>query len=254
MMESIWERIVSRDRPPFVIAEACNNFNNDFALAREMIHAARDAKADAIKFQLRYRPDRLTPDQHSELQKECEKVRIQYLCTAFDKQGLDHLDDMAVPLFKIGSAQASIRSFVEHVESKQKPILISTGGMTQYQIRELHQSIRVPHVVLHSVSLYPTPHSCCNLRSLDFYGNTLWGLSCHTPAIWTAMAAVTMGARVIEKHFTLRPHDPGPDQSSSITYDKLKQLVEGVQAIHLAMGIDQKVVYQEELDKLEACR
>lgn len=244
---------------PYIIAEACNNFNNDFDEAKSYIKLAHDAGCDAIKFQMRLQPDRLTPKQHRQLQDICKEIGIEYLCTPFSFPAITILEGMEVKYMKIGSAEAMNDEFVLRVCETGIPVIVSTGGMSLEQIDGLAALLNVyakdKFVLMHTTSMYPTPYENVNLFGLcqlSRYTDYV-GLSDHTPTIYTALAAVPLGAKVIEKHITRNKYQPGPDQLSSIDADELFELVRGCRAINLAMGF-RSDPYPEELVKLGAYR
>jgi sialic acid synthase SpsE len=249
---------IGPDHPPYIIAEACNNFNNDFHMAEDMVCIAQDVGCQAIKFQLRLQPDRLSPDQHASLQLLCKKTGIEYLCTAYSKEGVDILDSMGVSAFKIGSAEVVNRNFVDYVFSKGKPVLISTGAIKEKELSSIlndfydYDSDEREFILMQCTSIYPTPYNKVNLNIIDTWNFN--GLSDHTPTIYTSIAAVALGACVIEKHFTLDKSLPGPDQSSSLDVRGLAELVKGCNAVWEAMGDGVKKVYPEELEKMKGFR
>lgn len=245
------DREIGKAFPPYVIAEACNNFNNDFDMACDMVKAAKIAGADAIKFQLRFHEDRLNVSQHEQLKELCDKNGITYLCTAFEKRGVDVLQRMGLPAFKIGSGQNKDFGFVEYVCKRRKPVLFSTGGLDSDDVWNLACGLSEYDVTfLHCVSEYPTPYKHVNLKSLFTMPGDCYGFSDHTPTIYTALGAVALGASIIEKHVTFDKTMRGPDQSSSITFEQLAELVLASQVVHQARGKNRKEVYKAELEKL----
>lgn len=252
----IGDREIGPDHPPYIIAECCNNFNGDFDLAKRMIDAANRCLVDAVKFQMRMRPDRLSIAAHFALKEYCDHIGITWICTAFDRQGVDILASLDVPAFKIGSAEVVNDKFVDYVleAAGGKPVLMSLGASTL----DVVDDIRLPFenvVPLQCTSIYPTPYDKVDLRVLEELAN--WfeccGLSCHTPTIWTSVGAVAIGASVIEKHFTLDRSQPGPDQSSSLLPDDMEELVLACHAVWQARG-GPKTIYPEELEKMKAFR
>lgn len=249
----IGDRLIGPEHPPYIIAECCNNFNNDFKAAKRMIAVADRCGVDAVKFQLRSRPDRLSVREHIALKDYCEEVGITWLCTGFDKYDVDVLASLDVPAFKIGSAEVVDDDFVSYVFSvaENKPVMMSLGAAT-LEVLNYAQPNAIP---LQCTSIYPTPYDKVDLcvlsdlwRRFDCYG-----LSCHTPTIWTAIGAVALGASVIEKHFTLDRTQPGPDQTSSLLPVEMVELVLASHAVWKARG-GAKKIYPEELEKMKAFR
>ena len=235
-----------------IIAECGINHNGDMSLALKLIDAAVKAGADAVKFQL-YEAQllappgekremllqcQLSPVQMRTLASYCVQYDIAFLCTPFDKGSADALQHI-VPRFKIGSGQANDADFVAYVAAFGKPLIISTGMSDFADIRHTLAAVKfdVPVTLLHCVSLYPTPADKADLRRM------LWmmrdfacpiGYSDHTEGIDIALAAVALGAVVIEKHLTLDKAMPGPDHRASITPDEFAALVSGARRIERA--------------------
>ena len=219
----------------YIIAEAGINHNGDMSLALKLIDAAVEAKADAVKFQL-FHVERLKQYQLNEVQMRTLKSycdgKIEFLCTPFDRAAVDTLDKL-VSTFKIGSGQAN-QDFLSYVSAKGKPMIISTGMSELSEIRHSVSDVEVPFTLLHCVSLYPTPPEKADLQRMLTMKR---GFSCpigysdHTEGIDIALAAVALGAAVIEKHVTLDKSMQGPDHKASITPEELKALVKGVKRI-----------------------
>lgn len=249
----IGNRDIGPDHPPYIIAECCNNFNGDFELAKRMVDAADRCNVDAVKFQLRMRPGRLSVRQHIAIKDYCDSIGMTWLCTAFDSDGVDILDNLGVPALKIGSAEVVDEDFVSYVFSvaENKPVMMSLGAAT-LDVLNYTEPNAIP---LQCTSSYPTPYDKVDLRVLEDLSRRFecYGLSCHTPTIWTSIGAVALGASVIEKHFTLDRSQPGPDQSSSLLPHEMEELVLACHAVWKARG-GQKTIYPEELEKMKAFR
>lgn len=247
-------KLITEDSSPYIIAEACNNFNGDMAVAEQMIIEARDCDCDAIKFQMRLQKDRITPDQHMELQELCKQADITYLCTAFDLQGLQILDEMNVPAIKIGSAECNNESFLKQAHLLDAHLIISTGGCTP---KDVHMIAKYADIMLHCTSMYPTPYTHVNLDLINWYGldypEVYIGYSDHTKDVYAAMGAVALGAKVIEKHFVLDYHMDTTDMDVSLDPIDMGVMVAGCRAIHEAKG-SKKEFYPEEEEKLRAWR
>ncbi len=270
-------RSIGSGEPCFIIAEAGINHNGDMDLARALIDAAADSGADAVKFQT-FLADRLvttdapkaqyqvqaadsdetqkemlarlelTRQDHVDLIDHCKLRGILFLSTPFDEISADLLENLNMPAFKIPSGEIINLPFLEYVARKEKPMIISTGMST---IEEVHEALRVVRnagndevVLLHCVTNYPADPADVNLRTMATMKETLSvpvGYSDHTLGKEIPLAAVALGACVIEKHFTLSRDMPGPDHQASLEPDELKSLVEGVRKVESAMGTGRKV-------------
>lgn len=217
-----------RDMPPFVIAEIGNNHEGDFGLAKDLLHAAVEAGVDAVKFQTitpaklvtadqvdriaQLNRFRLEPDQFLELSTLADQANIAFFSTPFDLDAVDQLDPIQ-QLFKISSGDNTFDDLVRKVASKGKPTLISTGGMAQDGITRLHDVFAqaatgdATLVLLHCISLYPTAPLDAQLWRIKWlfetFSNLTIGYSDHTLGVEACKTAVALGARVLEKHFTL---------------------------------------------------
>jgi len=266
-----------------VIAEAGVNHNGKVDLAHQLVDAAADAGADAVKFQA-FKTDWLvTPDaprakyqaantgsnesQYSMLKalelgakdfaaikRHCEDRGMIFLCTPFDVPSADMLANLGVQAMKIPSGEVTNTLFLEHLATLNLPLILSTGMASMEEIHRAVQTLRRPAdhaglVVLHCVTNYPAAPQEVNLRVMHTLARELdvaVGLSDHTLGVYVAIGAAAMGACVIEKHFTLDRNLPGPDHRASLDPAELAQLVEGVRQIHEAMGDGVKQVSQEE--------
>lgn len=283
-------RMVGIGHPCFVIAEAGVNHNGDPAMAKRLIDAAAEAGADAVKFQT-FSADRLvTPeapkaeyqkragqegdDQYAmlkvlelsdenfrELADYCADRDILFLSTPFDEQSADFLEGLGVAAFKIPSGELTNHPFLAHVASKGRPIILSTGMSVMDEVTEAVQKIRDngdPQLaLLHCVSSYPADPADCNLRamhSLSDAFNVPVGFSDHTLGISVSLAAVALGACVIEKHFTLDRNLPGPDHAASALPEELASLVRGIRRVEAALGDGSKVPTASERDVASVAR
>ncbi|MFQ5960426.1 MAG: N-acetylneuraminate synthase family protein [Candidatus Methylomirabilales bacterium] len=277
MSREVWigNRCVSDAHPVFVIAEAGINHNGDMVKARELVAAAAECGADAVKFQT-HLPEKemlrdgetasyvgeslfdllkrveLSLEQHRELKAEAEWRRILYLSTPFSREAADLLEDLGVLAFKIGSGEMTNWPLLRHVARKGKPVILSSGMSTLEEVAgsvavvtELNEDL----ILMQCTSTYPARYEDVNLGVIRIYRERFdvpVGLSDHSPGIYTAVGAVAMGACVLEKHFTLDRRWPGPDQKASIEPQELSELVRGARAVKAAMG-DAKEVLPEEV-------
>ncbi len=262
--------------PCFIIAEAGVNHNGDVRLATALIDAAIAARADAVKFQTfhaertisRHAPKaayqlattgatesqldmvrrlQLPPEAFAELSAYCRSRGIMFLSTAFDEDSADLLDALDVPAFKIASGEVTNLPLVEHIARKGKPVLLSTGMSTLAEVGEAMDAIRrtgnTRVAVLHCVSNYPADPVDANLRAMRTLADAFEapvGYSDHTLGIDVALAAVALGACVLEKHLTLDTALPGPDHRASLTPQEFAALVRGVRIVESALGSGRK--------------
>ena len=268
----IGNRAVGFGEPVFIIAEAGVNHNGDVELAKRLINVAAEAGADAVKLQT-FKAERvvsatapkaeyqlqttdavesqldmlrrleLSLEAHRELQAYCQERGVLFMSTPFDEESADLLDELGVPVFKVGSGEITNWPFLEYVARKGKPIILSTG---MSYLSEVDEAVRVIRdagcdqlVLLHCVSNYPADPADANLRAMQTLAAAFGvpvGYSDHTLGIEVAIAAVALGACVIEKHFTLDRSLPGPDHRASLEPDELKSLVRGIRTVEAALG------------------
>lgn len=255
-------------KPVFIIAEAGVNHNGDVRIARRMIHAARKAGADAVKFQIFRAETLVTPKApkaryqlkgtgakesqfkmlkkleltHTDflsLKKECSRKEILFMATPFDEESVDFLEPL-VDRYKISSGDLTNTPLLQHMARKGKPVILSTGMATMEEIQEAMDVLEgAPVTLLHCTTNYPCPFDEANLRAIvtlreEF--NTPVGYSDHTAGIEAAIAAVALGATVVEKHFTLDRKMKGPDYKASLEPDELEKMVASIRIIERALG------------------
>jgi N-acetylneuraminate synthase len=255
---TIDDRIIDDDHAPFIIADACNNFNNDITVALELCDAAKMADVDAIKFQMRLQPDRLAPDQHAVIAEYCKKIDLTWLCSAFSEEGFAHVTNIGVPVHKIPSGQMSNHDLIRKVCTYGgRPLIVSLGMSEWAEIRALNRLLddeKIPYALMQCTSIYPCPYEEVQLdviRALQenlgapAYVSAPVGLSDHTPTIWTAIGAVALGARIIEKHITFDTADEGPDHASSLQPEDFAVMVEGCRAVWEARGTHKRIAPRE---------
>jgi sialic acid synthase SpsE len=278
MRPDLYQRIVDETQPPVVVAEAGINHNGDLELARQLVRRAAACGADAIKFQTHlpeFEMKREVPTagyvgeplfdllsrmvlsraQHQELISLAESLNIQFLSTPFSREAADLLDGLGVPLFKIGSGEATNIPLLRHIAAKGKPMIISSGMTSLEELKETVAEVRKVNprlVLMHCTSTYPTAYHDVRLRAIgllraEFPGLPI-GLSDHSRGVYTALAAVALGARVIEKHFTGSRSWPGPDQQVSIEPSELADLTSGVRAVHESLQVGGKQVLPAEVE------
>lgn len=275
-----------------IIAEAGVNFNGDLALAFELIDVAADMGADLVKFQTfkaeslvsqhakkaayqerqtgsdetqleMLRRLELSPADHSKLVAHCQNRGIEFFSTGFDIESLDLLLDLGLQRFKVPSGEITNLPYLRHIGRFGLPVILSTGmaklGEVEAAIDVLEDAgvSREDMTVLHCTTEYPAPFDEVNLNILATLRQSFGvqvGYSDHTQGIEVAIAAVALGARVIEKHFTLDRNLPGPDHAASLEPDELRQMVSSIRNIEMALGSGVKKPTKSERLNAEVAR
>ena len=283
-------RQVSPGQPCFIIAEAGVNHNGSLKTAKRLVDAAVKAGADAVKFQTfkaekvvsshapkaeyqksttaaaesqleMVRRLELPYEAFRELKAYCDQCGILFTSTPFDEDSVDFLDSIGVPVFKVPSGEVINHPFLKYVAQKGKPLIMSTG---MSYLSEVDEAVRViwnagneQLVLLHCVSNYPADPADANLRAIQTMATAFQvpiGYSDHTLGIEVALAAVALGACVIEKHFTLDRDLPGPDHRASLEPTELKAMVNGIREIEQALGDGRKMPASSEEDTRRVAR
>ena len=194
------------------------------------------------------RKNQLSTENHIALYESCKNHTIDYLCSAFDLECLRFINtQFNLPYFKIASGEILSLDILEYISQIKKPIILSTGMATYEEIKTsiaiLNRKFRKEITILHCISNYPTPYKDVNLNVIrelkDRFGYPV-GFSDHTIGIECAVASVSMGASIIEKHVTLDKGQSGPDHKSSVTIEEFEQLVLAVRHIEMALGKSDK--------------
>ncbi len=276
---------IGPNQPVFIIAEAGVNYNNDLALAFEMVDVAKKANADAIKFQTFIAEEIQLPDSKKpKYQKKikgknyfniikdlepdflsqrkiynyCKKKNILFLSTPYDRPSVDFLDKLGVSAFKISSSDVTNHLFLEYVAKKKKPILLSTGMSTLKDINSafrLFKKLKMQNKlsILHATSDYPTNDEELNLNIIkEFikkYGIPI-GFSDHSPDYIASLGAIAFGACIVEKHFTLDRKLPGPDHSSSLEPVELTEWIRNIRKLEKSFGSSIKRITKSEKHNL----
>lgn len=275
-----------------IIAEAGVNHNGSMASAKRLIDAAVEAGADYVKFQTfkaetlitqtaqkaEYQKNitdknesqfdmikKLELDRaaHEELIEYCNSRDIRFLSTAFDHDSVDLLAELDIPLYKIPSGEITNLPYLRHIGSMGKPIILSTGMSTMDEVRDalsilIESGAKKGEItILHCNTEYPTPMEDVNLKAMltmrDELGVAV-GYSDHTLGIEVPVAAVALGASVIEKHFTLDRTLPGPDHAASLEPHELKEMVSAIRNIEKAMGNGMKKPSPSEIKNIPIAR
>lgn len=266
----VGDRAVGTGQPCYVIAEVGANHDRDLDVARQLIDVAVEAGADAVKFQtytgsnlyssraprFEYLSELSEQPIHQLLDKlalprdwqpiladHCHDHDIHFLSSPFDREAVDELDSMGVPAFKIASFEIVDLPFLEYVGTKGRPVIVSTGMADLEEITEALDALRIGGTdelaLLQCASLYPAPPSVMNLRAMDTMRSQFRvpvGLSDHTLGIHVAVAAVALGAAIIEKHITLDRARRGPDHPFAIEPEELRDLVAHIREVEAALG------------------
>lgn len=261
---------------PFVIAEIGINHEGSFERAVEMIDAAAVSGAECVKFQSHVIEDEMIPNdvvpgnaretiweimkrcafsegQERDLKAYTESRGMIYLCTPFSRAAADRLERLGVDAYKIGSGECNNYPLVEHIAQFGKPVIVSTGMNDLASIGKtvaILRRHRVPYALLHCTSIYPTPYNKVRLGALQelsrAFPDAVVGLSDHSLSIYPCLGAVSLGASILERHFTSDKSYPGPDIPVSMDPDELQQLIQGSEAIYQAAGGSKGILAEEQ--------
>lgn len=261
-----------------IIAEAGVNHNGKYDLAVKMIHEAKRAGADYVKFQTavpelvistiapkaEYQKETTGNDEsqldmcraihlplsdYAKLEKICDNVGIGFMSTPFDLVSIDTLEPLDMDYYKIPSGEITNLPYLRKIASKGRKVIMSTGMSEMNEIADALKVLedgglkRADITLLHCNTEYPTPFSDVNLMAMKTIGDTFGvsvGYSDHTRGIEVPIAAVAMGAKVIEKHFTLDCNMEGPDHKASLEPDQLKAMVDAIRNVEMAIGNAEK--------------
>ncbi|MBM7424642.1 N-acetylneuraminate synthase family protein [Spongiibacter marinus] len=277
---SIGKHTISENSPAYLIAEIGNNHNGDIALAKKMVDLAVGAGADCVKFQMRdmaslyksgsdkddsadlgaqYTMDllskfQLKTDELIEVFDYCKDKGLTPLCTPWDIKSLEVLENYGMEAYKVASADFTNLQLLEALAATGKPLICSTGMCTEAEIRQSSDFLKskgAQSVVLHCNSTYPTPFKDVNLaylKRLEEVTGCLVGYSGHERGISVPVAAVTMGAKVVEKHFTVDKGMEGNDHKVSLLPEEFKEMVKQIREVEEALGAGgERVITQGEM-------
>lgn len=269
----IGRRRIGPNEPVYVIAEIGLNHNGDLSIAKRLVDEAATAGADAVKFQKRqlnetYREEILNSPRHGEqglqyivpllvefelsdddfreLYRYCREKQLTFMCTPWDRASVDFLETLELDGYKIGSPDMTNFPLIEYVAATGKPMLLSTGMSTEDEIRctlTLLRELDVPHALFHCVSTYPAAPDEINLRFLDTlreWSGVPVGYSGHDVGISISLAAVALGARMLEKHLTLDRTMRGPDHKASLEPAEFAELVRAVREVEVSLGVSRR--------------
>jgi N-acetylneuraminate synthase/N,N'-diacetyllegionaminate synthase len=263
--------------PVFIIAEIGVNHNGDIGLAKAMVRKAAECGADCVKFQTfkaedvvtqdapkaHYQLETTPPDEsqiamlkklemsfkaYNEIVACCNKHDVLFMSTPYNPEDVDMLDSLGVSVFKLASIHVAEPSFVKYTAQKGKPIIMSTGMATLAEVDESVSAMREAGnndiIILQCTTNYPSSHEDTNLlsmKTMESAFDVIIGYSDHTVDDTACILSVGLGAKVIEKHFTLDKSLPGPDQSTSANPEEFKQLVQNIRKAEQIMGSGIKV-------------
>jgi len=272
-------RKIGADYAPFVIAEVGINHNGDYDKAVQMVDDAFEAGCECVKFQCHVIEDEMSPEakkvipgnadisiweimEQAQLSLE-EEVKLKeyveskgmiYLSTPFSRAAADRLESMDVPAYKIGSGECNNYPLIKHIASFGKPIILSTGMNDIVSVRKsvaILEDFGVPYALLHCTSIYPTPYDKVRLGAMvelqQVFPNAVVGLSDHTLNNYCCLGAVSLGASILERHYTSDKSWPGPDIEISMDPADLRDMVEGSRAIHSALGGTKEILEEEQV-------
>ena len=276
----------------FIIAEAGVNHNGSIELAKKLINVASRCGADAVKFQTfkaenlatKYAPKanyqkqttrksdsqykmlkklELSDSMHLALIKHCKKKKILFLSSPFDNQSIDLLNKLGLKILKIPSGEITNLFYLRHIGKLNKKIILSTGMANLSEIKKalkvlISSGTKKKNItVLHANTEYPTPMRDVNLKAMVTIGNKLkvnYGYSDHTLGTEVSIAAVALGAKCIEKHFTLNCNMKGPDHKASLEPNQLKYMIKAIRNVEVSQGDGQKKPSKSEIHNISIVR
>ena len=262
---------------PLIIAEIGINHCGDINIAKEMVDSAKRAGVEVVKHQTHIVEDEMSPaaknvkpgnselsiyeimescslnyDEELELKEYVESKNMIFISTPFSRAAVERLVEFEVPAFKIGSGECNNYPLVKYICEKGKPIILSTGMNSLDSIRESVEIIRnykIPFALLHCTNIYPTPPELVRLDSITLlkreFPDALVGLSDHTTSNYTCLGAVSLGASILERHFTDHYDRKGPDINCSMDHIALKDLINGSRIIFSARGENKNPIEEE---------
>ncbi len=266
----------------FVIAEIGNNHQGDLNTAIKMIESAKQCGVNAVKFQKRDNKTLFTDefyskpyscnasygktygehreflefdkDQYASLMAHARKIDILMFSTAFDKPSVDFLEDIGNPIYKVASADLDNIPLLEYISSTGKPIIISTGAATMQQVEQAYNTVKqnyYPPTIMQCTCMYPVEYDKINLnvikRYKEIFPDSIIGYSGHESDILLPVLAYVLGARILEKHFTLNKTWKGTDHKFSLDPDNLKEMMKNLELAKLSLGHNDKYLYKEEV-------
>lgn len=282
---SIGKQAVGHNLPVFIVAEIGINHNGNLDIAKSLIDAAKSAGADAVKFQKRTPDLCVPPDQknkfretpwgyisyldyrhkiefgfkeYQEIDRYCQEVDIPWFASCWDIPSVDFMEQFNPPCYKVPSASLTDVELLNYLRQTQRPVILSTGMSTMEQIDSAVDSLSTNDLVLtHCTSTYPCPPQELNLRMIQTLSQKFdcpVGYSGHETGLATTIAAVALGACLVERHITLDRAMWGTDQAASVEKTGFAHLVKDIRVVEKALGDGIKKVYDSELPMIQKFR
>ena len=274
----IGNRLISQNNYPLIIVEIGINHGGDLEVAKHMVNEAAKAGAECIKHQTHFVEDEmteeaklifppnadlsiwdviernsLTKDEEISLKKHTENLGLIYISTPFSRSAADFLNDIDIPAFKIGSGECDNIPLVRHISSFGKPIILSTGMQSIKTVRntvDILANSNIDYALLECTNLYPSPPEIVSLKGINElkkeFPQSLIGFSDHSIGPSMSIAAIALGANIIERHFTDSRYREGPDISCSMDPSELRFLIDRSKEIYISINNDKKRTKEEE--------
>lgn len=279
----IGNKTIGEGQSVYIIAEIGANFDKDISKAKKLIKAAKECGADCAKFQsfkaenivsaggfarmqLKgvhgswgrpvhevFRDAEFPREWHKEISNYCSEIGIDFSTSPYDFEAVDLCEELNVPFIKIGSGEITWLEMLEYIAKKNKPMMLATGDATLAEVDEALRTIESTGnnklLLMQCITNYPSKIESANINVLKTYQiafNILTGYSDHSPGPVVALGSVALGAKVIEKHFTLKNEDIGPDHPHSMNVSEFKRMVDYIRELETAMGSTRKIVVEEE--------
>lgn len=281
----IGSRLVGKDQPTYFIADIGANFDGSLKKAKRLALAAKEAGAEVVKFQS-FKASKIVSGPsfakmklkgihgswqkpieqvfkevefprswHKKLFAYCKKIKVTFSSAPYDFAAVDLLDSLGVDFFKIGSGEITWHEMLRYIAKKGKPMILATGDSTLAEVDEAVRTIETMGnnqlILLQCITNYPSKIESANINVLKTYKTafgTIVGYSDHSPGEVVALGSVALGAKVIEKHFTLSKKDKGPDHPHSMEPQEFKEMVRKVRLLEKALGSSRKEVVEEEAE------
>ena len=277
-MIKIGKRIISKNSKPLIVAEIGINHFGSLELAKRIVDSAKKSGAEAVKVQIhlpdeemseeakRIKPgnsntsiykiitrNSLSLKEEKELKKYIEKKKLIYIATPFSYKAAKWLNDNNLKVFKIGSGECNNIPFIKYICSFNKPMIISTGMNNLETVKKTVRIVKknkIPHAILHCTNLYPTDYKYIRLGRLNkmnkIFKSSIIGYSDHSIGNTIPIAALALGAKIIEKHFVIDKNRKGPDVICSMDKTELKDLIAASIKIHEAFSSDKEIISEED--------
>ena len=277
-MIKIGKRIISKNSKPLIVAEIGINHFGSLKLAKRIVDSAKKSGAEAVKVQIhlpdeemseeakRIKPgnsntsiykiitrNSLSLKEEKELKKYIEKKKLIYIATPFSYKAAKWLNDNNLKVFKIGSGECNNIPFIKYICSFNKPMIISTGMNNLETVKKTVRIVKknkIPHAILHCINLYPTDYKYIRLGRLNkmnkIFKSSIIGYSDHSIGNTIPIAALALGAKIIEKHFVIEKNRKGPDVICSMDKTELKDLIAASIKIHEAFSSDKEIISEED--------